>query len=283
MKDGVILNEVELNTVCKELMNEIWGDSLDIPVVISNRLTSTFGQFTHKKEDIFGKRIPVKISISGRLLKGDYKLSTVESILKHELCHYYLYKKQVMGYKDGDRTFENELRRIGSHSTKVISNCGEVHIIRCSKCNKIVAEIGNKSRYNRIMKNHVSKCCKASLVSNEVRRVEDNIEEVKGVITTNVIERFMRSQSEEIKTIKQTAVTKVNNSSMEIDKIVIPGKRGVLKEQVYQAMISAIKLQEPEKIRLIKEHYEDLFNNVCMNNLSNKRLGYVNECINKVV
>ena len=39
------ISEKNLRLMCEELMDKLWGDKLEIPVVISNRMTNSLGLF----------------------------------------------------------------------------------------------------------------------------------------------------------------------------------------------------------------------------------------------
>lgn len=90
-----------------KFLKKYFNTTLEIPLEISNRLTSSLGLFysTHKKS-------PLRIAIKSDFFK--YKqtdLSIVMSVVFHECVHYVLCKKGV-SYHDDDLVFDTILNRL---------------------------------------------------------------------------------------------------------------------------------------------------------------------------
>lgn len=269
----MILNEVQLTNICKELMKEIWGDTLDIKVVLNGRLTRALGRFLYI--DNYAKRIPLKIEISKRLVNGHYTPETIESVLKHELCHYYLYKKGYAGYKDGNVQFEKEIKRIGSHSTHVINCAGEYHECVCSTCGKKVKNFTSKNKAIKFCESqrYISRCCRSSIVYNGTKIYEDkNTHDQK----YSIINKFISGSSRSVESDTNKNINR--NSNLNIDDIVVLKRRTVSQQNVWDAMLLAVEEKSPEKLRLIKQHYPELFNKICLF-IGKKRVEYINSVI----
>lgn len=86
--------------------NEL-GMNIDIPIELNGRIKA-LGNFTGQQA--FGRRLAIKINISkNHFIFDDYDM--VLDTLKHELCHYYLFKKGSQGWRDGDKEFEKLLKK----------------------------------------------------------------------------------------------------------------------------------------------------------------------------
>lgn len=269
----MILNEIQLTSICRELMKEIWGDTLDIKIVLNGRLTRSLGRFVYMNN--YAQRIPLKIEISKRLINGTYNPKTIESVLKHELCHYYLYKKGYKGFKDGNIQFEKEIKRIGSHSTGVIQRAGEYHECVCSICGAKVKNFTNKDKAIKFCesKRYISRCCKADIVYSGIKVYEDkNVSNEK----YSIIDKYISDSSRGINNNTNKNINR--NSNLNIDDIVVLKRRTVSQQNVWDAMLLAVEEKSPEKLILIKEHYPELFNKICLF-IGKKRVEYINSVI----
>lgn len=273
------ISEKNLRLMCEELMDKLWGDKLEIPVVISSRMTNSLGLFYSSMVYKNGKRVrqPLKIAISKSLLEY-YSLENIEGVIKHELCHYHLYKKGG-NYCDGDKEFEDELKRIGSHSTCTLSRAGMIYTVKCSCCGKVVRKTPSKGVVTRCINTRISVCCEADLVKGEMIMVNDNNKQdcnYKSDNNISVIHKYVVDSSLN----KSNKITKVANkvSNINIDEVVVPGPRGVTCKQVYWAMRALTDERSEsakEKIRLIAQTYPQMFEKECRT-FPKKRMAFIN-------
>lgn len=98
---------------CKEFIRKEYNINLDIPVRINNRLSRSLGRFVITRGNIDNR-----IEFAGYLLKEGTDEQII-SVLKHECIHYVLYQLG-RDFKDGQKDFENELKRHGAGSTNSI-------------------------------------------------------------------------------------------------------------------------------------------------------------------
>ena len=113
----------EIEDIIKEFLWENYKLELKIPISINGRLTSVMGRFTWKKYKGFtvDGRVgePVDIQISKKYLQYGSKDDIVDTI-KHEAVHYALFVKGLP-HSDGDKHFEEELKRLGVTATETSS------------------------------------------------------------------------------------------------------------------------------------------------------------------
>lgn len=83
-------------------------------VVLINSDSKTLGElFYLKQNNLF---TPLRIEFNSKLFNGQYSVQETESVIKHETCHL-MCMLLGMPFKDEDRSFKNELKRIGSHES----------------------------------------------------------------------------------------------------------------------------------------------------------------------
>lgn len=116
------LDNEMLSIWANRISQHYWNVSLDCSIRFNGRLKRTLGWFrivTTKRGNIVESK-KIYIEISKKLVIGNIEnIEIIEKILKHELCHWYLYTyNNQEGFEDGDEIFENELVRIGSISQK---------------------------------------------------------------------------------------------------------------------------------------------------------------------
>lgn len=276
------ITQKELQLICEDLMKAIWNDKLDIPVTISKRLINSLGTFHAVNKKVNGKYVftPLKITISANLLEH-YSLDNIEGTIKHELCHYYLCKTG-QDFEDGDRTFENELKRIGSHSSKSLCHTGEMHTCVCSNCGNVVVRARTKRKTTNILKDgYISKCCRANMLYGGVEITNDyNVKNVnyKSDESVSVIRNYV-SESPSVKVKIQNKDNNKTNNKLTIEDIIAAQTKGGIKAKVYKALITAIQEKSAEKINLIAKHYPEQFAYECIK-FSKKRMDYLNSILN---
>lgn len=277
----MILNEKQLNDMCSELMEMMWGEKLEVPVKINGKLKRTFGKFISYRLSL-NEYKPSAVEISKSLLSGQYKLSTVESVIKHELCHYYLCKIGKE-FSDGSYTFEKELKRIGAHSTRIIKSLDRKHECICETCKRVVARYTSEGKAKSTVKQCISGCCRSKLQYKLNDSLKDNSSEIQSEFT--VINKYIVQAPE--KTSRRTQKTnkeiicankESNKSGLKIEDIVILKRKKVSQQNVWDAMLLAVEEKSPEKLKLIKQHYPDLFNKICLF-IGKKRVEYINSVI----
>lgn len=275
------ITQKELKLICEELMEKLWNDKLEIPVVISGRMSNSLGLFYYQTTTRNGqvKRTPLKIAISKKLVEH-YSLENIEGTIKHELCHYYLYKTGQL-FSDGDKVFEDELKRIGSHSTRTLSHAGEIHTCLCSLCGRVVDKSKSKASATRTINNHISACCRADIVYGGMKIVKDTNAKDANYKTKNnisVIHKYV-SQSSPVRKNRITNNNIEQPTKLKIEDVVVLGPKGGVSAQVYYALIAAIKEESAEKVRLIAKHYPSQFDYECKR-FSKKRMSFINSVLN---
>ena len=121
-----------LEEVANEFLEENFNLSLNVPIRISKRMTSTFGSFIRTINNFTGITKEKEIVLSYNLIKYQSYETTID-VLKHECVHYALFKLDKP-FKDGQVYFENTLRRLGVSSTRTYAYKGKAHLYSCSDC-----------------------------------------------------------------------------------------------------------------------------------------------------
>lgn len=116
----------KLEYTARKFLMEAYGMELSIPVVINPRLKSTFGRFIHR---IHGRK-SVRIEM-GKNYIAHYDWKNIYETLIHECIHHALYEKGLP-HRDGEKTFEDELVKHGSHSTGTNRYRGKVVVYKCT-------------------------------------------------------------------------------------------------------------------------------------------------------
>ncbi|MFA1509967.1 SprT-like domain-containing protein [Priestia aryabhattai] len=119
-----------LKKYAESFLDENYGLSLDVPLIINNRLRAILGAFSTNHN----RTKAIDIELSGDLLRYGTQ-RTILDTLKHELVHYALF---VLGhpYRDGDEYFENELKKLNITSTET-NYVGIETVVKCPKCNEV--------------------------------------------------------------------------------------------------------------------------------------------------
>ena len=106
----------DLQRLASQFAEDFWGMEIRFPVRFMETTGKAYGQYVYRKK---GKTFtPVEIRISNKHgLQEPENRKHLESVLKHELCHWYC---QMTGksYKDGSKDFEAELLKRGAMSTR---------------------------------------------------------------------------------------------------------------------------------------------------------------------
>ena len=112
-----------LQTWAERISMHYWGVPLDLQIKFNGRLKRCFGWFIVETHNPGNKKVK-RVEISKVLVKGNMEnAKIVELILKHELCHWYLYTYNGQKeFSDGDKRFEDEIVRIQSISQSEITS-----------------------------------------------------------------------------------------------------------------------------------------------------------------
>lgn len=144
---------IEIYTkLVKNFLKKNFDLELTVPVEINNRLTRSLGRFVHTSAT------PEKIEVSRSLIKYHTKEEMMD-VLYHEAVHYACF---VMSkpFHDGDRYFEETLKRLNVSPTNTIPFRGELHVCVCSKCG---LNNYSSSKYNFIKYKYKCMKCKDQL------------------------------------------------------------------------------------------------------------------------
>jgi SprT-like protein len=270
---GVKLNQFEVRTMCKDLMKKLWDEEFDLPIELSGRMSRTFGYFQYGRRKImFGEKagtyelIANLLKFSKELVGGAYNIETIESVIKHELCHYHMFMTGS-NWHDGDYLFEKELIKIGASSTRTLKGAGEKHKSVCGKCGKITGT-GKESTVKRRVNSgrYRSRCCGALIVYGGMEYLEDNnkVAAVASTLAKKISDQTNVKVAIEIaaQVIPEEIVTTPKVNTLDIDKIVKPGVRGMTGEILFPVMKELIDKKEEEKIKLIYKKYEKCCNQI---------------------
>lgn len=157
------MNEKTLHNICSQIAHN-YGYTLDIPVTINSRLSSTLGRVMYRKKG--SEFVPIRIEFSRDLLQsGDDSL--IMDTIKHEMAHFFVLKDTKKNHNH-DEYWKRWAKILGCSpkaSIKVTDNneFSYKYKIVCSKCGQIV---GLKKRASDVVKNpwkYRSSCCNEKL------------------------------------------------------------------------------------------------------------------------
>ncbi len=253
---GTRLNNREIVNLTRELSKEIYNTEFIYPITVSARMTNTLGYFQYRR--MKGQILPTKIQFSAFLIDGRHNLSTIKSVIKHELAHWYL---AITGqrFSDGDYVFEKEIKRIGASSTNTIQSCGTMHTAVCSKCGSVRYRNYSETRAKNYGKNRTSGCCGARIVYGGTIIIED---ENKLVDTTEkVVKKHIEKKEEpvlKVATIEATTKPTIKNK-LSISDIITPGPKGITNVQINPVIRKAVEENSKEIISLLISNYPDVY------------------------
>lgn len=147
----------EITNICEGYLKKYWNESLDTKILIDGRVKNSLGYFRH-----YGDFPGVGSSIDFIKFSKDlfmyYSEDEIKKVILHELTHYVLYKKGVKEYHDGEKTFENEIKRVNSVSTNKIPFHGKVYKVYCPHCNKVIGNTASKRNATKVVNNYLCSC-----------------------------------------------------------------------------------------------------------------------------
>lgn len=155
-----------IQELSKQFLNDYFGESLDIPVIVNTRMRRNLGLF-HSTHEVNKKGVvittPEKISINSLYFKFEQTdLARVVSTLYHELVHYVLCKKGLR-YNDEDLIFDSILNKLSIETNYSPMLYGDIvrdyDLYRCSCGNWNGIFDGVKS-YRLVLKYDMCEKCK---------------------------------------------------------------------------------------------------------------------------
>ena len=143
------IKHFELVKIAEEFLQN-YNLKLDVPIEFNTRLKNILGRVLYIKKQ--GEHIPQKIEMSIDFIRNHPK-EHITDVFKHELVHYAMCV-QGLPFNDGDKHFEDELKKYGIKSTHSYSYLGELHRYTCENC-------GNKiERKRKLVKTAYCGCSK---------------------------------------------------------------------------------------------------------------------------
>lgn len=128
--------------------NELWEAELNIPLKRNNRFSRSLGRYLWENDE------GVSIEISGRMFVNDYNELTIDSVLIHELCHWY---SHISGseWNDSSKAFQELVVKCGGSLCKEIKPAFKAYYGKCPKCGKEYRLYG----YRADKKSTYTGCC----------------------------------------------------------------------------------------------------------------------------
>lgn len=130
----------QLKSYANEFLEKNYGIKLEVPLILNPRMRTTYGWFKYRKNKVGSNKSAISVELSKFFVENN-NTEVVLDVLRHELIHYALFMMDKP-FKDGNPTFENELKKLSIVSQ---SNVGLKHKIKnkpknmnlyiCSKCN----------------------------------------------------------------------------------------------------------------------------------------------------
>ena len=144
----------ELTAYAEQFLRETYGMELGIPIEINGRLRRAQGRYISSYDD----KEPKRIELAKFLIEYGTD-NVIKDTLKHELVHY-AFHLQGLPFNDGDKEFEEELRRLGIRSSES-DFVGMRYLIKCTRCGYV-----GETAVKRVKNNpefYESRCCDAPL------------------------------------------------------------------------------------------------------------------------
>ena len=256
--------EATVKDVCTKYF-DIDFESLGIPVKINGRLTKCLGRVIYRHKAY--KVIPKSIEFSKELVSGNYKVETVESVIKHEVTHLALMLKG-MEFHDGSTTFEETVKKIGGTSTRTIKSLVKYHA-KCSCCGQRCLTTTSKQQYKRYLDNmwKVSKCCSSVLVPDGETIVPDETKfenEDAGELLKNNIERQQNKKVKKVNKSNVKPINKTNNDDVMVDPEthLIASKNGQVKvnqTSLWRSLTYYVDKKNDNEIKFLYENFKNDF------------------------
>lgn len=240
-------------------------DKLEVPVKINGRLSSTLGRVIYNTRG--SKYVPKSIEFSKELVSGHYKMATVESVIKHEVCHLVL---MVRGeeFGDGTKNFEDTVKKIGGTSTGTIKNVYEYYA-KCSCCGRRCLTSGKESSLKRYIDNgYVSKCCNSPVILDGQGIGEDTTTftnaDAGEILRSNIQNKKAKKVNKTNNKPAEKPAEKPNNDGMTIDPethLIAPktGKLKVNQTALWRTLTYYVDQQNDDEIKFLYKNFKDEF------------------------
>ncbi|PKK38938.1 hypothetical protein ABB02_01751 [Clostridiaceae bacterium JG1575] len=141
-----------------------------IPIEAYRQGTKAVGAYRFR--ETAGRIDPVSFVFCREILEGYWPRDVIRSVVFHEYAHFYANASDQKNHHH-DAVFRSVCHRLGISSKATVPVPARRHqpayLLRCSVCNKKVAERIRKDSALRLLKTHQSTCCRAPLTL-EVRR-----------------------------------------------------------------------------------------------------------------
>lgn len=109
----------ELLSYANEFLAENYNMELTVPLVINGRLKRYYGRFCYQVNRMNGEAKELSVELNKTFIIHNSK-EDVLNVLRHELIHYACFKMNKP-HSDGDRYFENELKKHNTYSQTDVS------------------------------------------------------------------------------------------------------------------------------------------------------------------
>lgn len=256
------MSEYQVINKCKVFAKEIFGKQLNIPVKFSGRMSSTYGYFQYAKSS----HQSLNLTFSNKLLDGRFKEDTIDSVILHELCHWYLFEMNLP-HQDGTITFESKIKEIGASSTRTIRQ-PVLNLIKCECCGYTYKYSSSTTKYTKKGSRYTSHCCKAKLIdAGEQVQIDTYIRKpaldpkIEAIIQKYKIEKETEEEYRVFKKDIVIAATKENKyKNLDgLNKILVPGRNGITNQQIIPAIKFILSNGTKEDLLKLKEDYSKQF------------------------
>ena len=155
----------------KALAMEMFGWEMDKPVLISNRMKRSLGQYVWRINQNTKRPELVKFQFAAKLFRDGYEEKDLEEIIKHELIHWYT--DTIEGRPcHHNNIWKANCRRFGVSDSRLTNlkggGNGQDYKWKYQCTNPSCSTIYN--RYRRIPKSYVCGRCKGSLKEYSLKR-----------------------------------------------------------------------------------------------------------------
>lgn len=149
MKKTVDFNKAQkdIEVYAKKFLKEEFNMDLKIPIELNGRLKRSFGRFLHYNYP--NRNGSIKIDFSKDFI-AYHPIEEIISTIKHECVHYALYELGKP-YRDGDKYFEDYLKKVGADPTGTKTSKSPNHHYSCNMC--------NHSFKRKVRKDYSGYCC----------------------------------------------------------------------------------------------------------------------------
>lgn len=255
------MKRIDIINKTRGFAKEIFGTEFNLPIRFSGKMTKSLGYFRYSPS---AKR-PICIQYAERLLY-EYNESSIDSVILHELTHWYLFINNKP-HSDGDGYFKREVLRVGASLTGAIPRAGSGYEITCSCCHKSIGFITSQ-KVNKMNK-YVSKCCRSSIKVGEFKNKEDEyvrpkaaeqwIEDVIAKYNVNKV-KVKISDPKDVKQVAEVpAKEDVTNKKINLTYNEVIKLKRVTNAQMIPALKYAIDTNNFTDILLLQKKYPEVY------------------------